>query len=66
MRSFFKATSFEIILLTTVIFTTLKLSGQLHWSWWAITSPLWLGGLAAALVVLVYLVYSVINIINHK
>lgn len=40
-----------------VIFITLKLAKVIHWSWWWVLSPLWLG---AALVVAVLLVMLVI------
>lgn len=25
-----------------LIFTTLKLTGFIHWSWWWVTAPLWI------------------------
>lgn len=38
-----------------LIFTTAKLWGQISWSWWWVTAPLW-GPLALVLVVL--MIYS--------
>jgi hypothetical protein len=33
------------------VFIALKLAGVITWSWWWVLSPLWLGGLALALMV---------------
>jgi hypothetical protein len=47
-------TTFNSSLLTIlfVIFLVLKLTGEIDWSWWWVTSPLWLP-IAAALVIIV-------------
>jgi predicted small integral membrane protein len=29
--------------LLTVLFVGLKLTGYIHWSWWWVLSPLWIG-----------------------
>ena len=33
---------FWSVLLSTICLTCLKLWGGLEWSWWAVTSPLWI------------------------
>lgn len=35
-----------------VIFLVLKLIGVIHWSWWAVTSPLWIAFVLYALIAL--------------
>lgn len=46
-----------------LIFMTLKLCGVIHWSWWWVTAPLWIGAgigllfLAGALIVAGIVVY---------
>lgn len=32
--------------LLTIVFTTLKLTGHIAWSWWWVLSPLWIGAIA--------------------
>ena len=39
--------------LTFLLFLALKLCGVIDWSWWWVTSPLWIGG-AFALAVLLF------------
>lgn len=41
--------------LTFITFLVLKLTETVDWSWWVVTSPLWI---FAALVVLMYLVWA--------
>jgi hypothetical protein len=31
-----------------LVFLALRLAGVIHWSWWWVTSPLWLSALAVA------------------
>jgi hypothetical protein len=40
---------FPIVVFTPIV---LKLTGVISWSWWWVLSPLWIGGLLLALVVL--------------
>jgi hypothetical protein len=49
------------------IFLTLKLTGTIDWSWWWVTSPLWLP-FAAAVVILgiVGLIGSIVEFIRHN
>ena len=56
----------NLVGLIFLVFLVLKLAGVIDWSWWWVTSPLWLAALAffAALVLvggLGYLVYRVIK-----
>ena len=37
--------------LLLVVFVTLKLTGHIDWSWWWVTSPIWLPIALAAIVV---------------
>ena len=43
--------------LLTILFVALKLTGQIDWSWWWVTSPLWIG---AAVVVLILLIAAAV------
>ena len=35
-----------------LIFLVLKLTGHIDWSWWWVTSPLWIGFLLALLIII--------------
>ena len=50
-----------------LIFMTLKLTGNIDWSWWWVTSPLWIP-LAAAAVILgvVGVIAMIIEYIGYK
>lgn len=37
------------ISLLTLIFITLKLTGYIDWSWWAVLSPIWVTALVVCL-----------------
>lgn len=37
-----------------ILFTALKLSGTINWSWWAVTSPLWIPCLFLMLILLLF------------
>lgn len=39
-----------------VIFTVLKLTGVIAWSWWWITAPIWIPFLIAVIVVIAFFV----------
>jgi len=43
-----------------VVFLVLKLTGEIDWSWWWVTSPLWIP--IAAVLVLIAIVLVVYNI----
>jgi hypothetical protein len=36
-----------------LIFLVLKLTGHIDWSWWWVTSPLWIGALLFIIIVIV-------------
>ena len=50
-----------------IVFLVLKLTGTIDWSWWWVTSPLWIP-FAAAMVILgiVGVIAMVIEYINNK
>ena len=42
-----------------LIFLVLKLTGNITWSWWWVTSPLWIGiGLNLVFLLIIYLLYN--------
>ena len=47
--------------LLAIVFITLKLTGNIDWSWWWITAPLW-GGFAVLLVIII--IWGVINLFS--
>ena len=48
-----------------LIFMTLKLTGNIDWSWWWVTSPLWIPFMAAAVILgIVGVVAIIIEYIN--
>lgn len=46
-----------------LIFMVLKLCGFIDWSWWWVTSPLWI---SAGLIVLIFLVVGVLYAIARR
>lgn len=43
-----------------VVFLVLKLTGTIHWSWWWVTAPLWIGvALFMGVVLLLILVKAI-------
>jgi hypothetical protein len=50
-----------------LIFMTLKLTGTIDWSWWWVTSPLWIPFAAAAVILgIVGVIAIIIEYISHK
>lgn len=47
--------------LLTIVFITLKLLGEIRWSWWWVLSPLWIIAIVLVLVLLVALVLYFIS-----
>ena len=41
--------------LLTIVFITLKLLGNIDWSWWWVLSPLWIGTGVAVVILLIVL-----------
>lgn len=57
--------------LTFLVFLVLRLTGVIDWSWWWVTSPLWLAALATAAGLLVagvvgYGIYRIVKRIRRK
>lgn len=49
--------SFEFVLF--VVFLVLKLTGTIDWSWWWVTSPLWISLAIVAVIFLLYGLYAI-------
>ncbi len=50
-----------------IVFLVLKLTGTINWSWWWVTSPLWIPFVAAAVILgIVGVVAIIIEYINNK
>ena len=50
-----------------LIFMTLKLTGNIDWSWWWVTSPLWIPFVAAAVILgIVGVIAIIIEYINVR
>lgn len=45
--------------LLTILFVALKLTGFIDWSWWWVTSPLWIGFAILFLVLLIAVVATI-------
>jgi hypothetical protein len=61
----------SLVFLVFIVFLVLKLTGVIDWSWWWVTSPLWLAALATAAALVVaggigYLIYRVVKSIRAK
>lgn len=61
----------SVVFLVFIVFLVLKLTGVIDWSWWWVTSPLWLAAMAmvAGLIIvggLGYLIYRIIKRIRDK
>ena len=63
-----ETTTFNSSLLTIlfVVCVTLKLTGNIDWSWWWVTSPLWLPIAILFTVVLVLFIAGVIAVYSGK
>ena len=49
-----KNTSINLSMILFIIFLVLKLTNNINWSWWWVTSPLWIGfavGIAILLII---------------
>jgi hypothetical protein len=62
-----KSNGIGIGMILFIVFLVLKLTGTIDWSWWWVTSPLWIP-FAAAMVILgiVGVIAMVIEYINNK
>jgi hypothetical protein len=41
-----------------LIFMTLKLAGFINWSWWWVTSPIWIPFISVMVLVIIALIYK--------
>jgi len=46
--------------LLTIVFIVLKLTGYIHWTWWWVLSPLWIGALVGLVILGIVLVIVII------
>jgi hypothetical protein len=62
-----KSNGIGIGMILFIVFLVLKLTGTIDWSWWWVTSPLWIP-FAAAVVILgvVGLIGSIVEFIRHN
>jgi hypothetical protein len=61
----------SLVFVVFIVFLVLKLTGVIDWSWWWVTSPLWLAAMAtvAALILagsIGYLIYRVVKRVRGK
>ena len=49
--------SWPIILILTFIFVTLKLVGEISWSWWWVFSPIWIPITLVLFGLLIFVIY---------
>ena len=57
--------NFSSVLL--LIFITLKLTHVIHWSWWWVLSPIWIGiGITAAVFVVATIIFAIVGAFAAK
>ena len=61
-----KVISSSLTTVLFVVFLVLKLTGNIDWSWWWVTSPLWLPIVIAFGIVGVIFIISVFMLYNKK
>jgi len=47
----------SILTILFIVFLVLKLTGNIDWSWWWVTSPLWIPVAAALAIIVIALVF---------
>ena len=56
----------SILTILFVVFVTLKLTGNIDWSWWWVTSPLWIPlAIALGLLCVIMIVAVILIIVNR-
>jgi hypothetical protein len=55
--------SLSLSLVIFVVFLTLKLSGVINWSWWWITSPLWLPFVVVLAIIFIISVFAIVSVL---
>ena len=53
----------SILTILFVVFLTLKLTGNIDWSWWWVTSPLWIPLAIAVLIISLMFIIGVIMLL---
>jgi hypothetical protein len=62
-----KSNGIGIGMILFIVFLVLKLTGTIDWSWWWVTSPLWIPFVAAAVILgIVGVIAIIIEYINNK
>ena len=61
----------SLVGLTFIVFLVLKLTGVIDWSWWWVTSPLWLAALATVAGLLLvgvigFVIYRIVKKVRDK
>ena len=56
-----KSSGLSLTMVLFIVFLVLKLTNNIDWSWWWVTSPLWIG---LAIVIAVLLVIGLITVIS--
>ncbi len=56
-------TGLSLPMVVFIVFLTLKCAGVISWSWWWVTSPLWI---VAAIVVMLTLIYVVVFTCRYR
>lgn len=61
MENIKESGAIQIVWTTTIIFMTLKFTKQIDWSWWAVTSPLWVCGIILLLLGVVMIIFYAVD-----
>jgi hypothetical protein len=56
-----KSSGISLTMILFIVFLILKLTNNIDWSWWWVTSPLWIG---LAIVIAVLLIVGLITVIS--
>jgi hypothetical protein len=56
----------SILTILFVVFLVLKLTGDIDWSWWWVTSPLWIPLALLLIIINVILIVGAIMLIGRK
>lgn len=57
------ATGLSVPMVVFIVFLTLKLAGVISWSWWWVTSPLWI---VAAIVIILTFTYVAVFTYRYR
>lgn len=56
------ATGISLPVVVFIVFLTLKLCGVISWSWWLVTSPLWIIAAVALVLIITSMIVLVIRV----